>query len=76
MSDYENEFTAKIKKTYKYHLPTEITPLEKYIIEILYDGYEHLIPKTYICKENKLCNGTGFMYFYCSVMKNLELMKN
>ena len=76
MSNYENEFMAKIKKTYQYYLPTEIRLVEKYTIEILYDGYEHLIPKTYICKQNKLCNETGFMYFYCSVMKNLELLKN
>src|SRR6201996_5510443 len=75
MSNYENEFMAKIKKTYKYHLPTKMTPLEKNTIEILYDGYAHLIPKTYICKQNKLCNETAFMYFYCSVIKNLELLK-
>src|SRR5665647_1847224 len=73
MAFYENEFMTQIKIHYKYYLPDNLKKLEKYTLEMIYDNCEHLIPKKYICNENKLCN--DFMFFYCAKPNNLQLLK-
>ena len=78
MAHYENEFMARIQKLYEFHLPTYLTrlkKLEKYTLELIYDNYEHLIPNTYICEQNILCNNYPFMYFYCAKPNNIPLIK-
>jgi len=74
MTLYENEFMLKIKQFYHY-LPSDLSKLEKYTIEIIFDNYEHLMPDKYICKQNKLCTEGPFMYFYCAANKHMKLLK-
>jgi len=74
MVSYENDFTLRIKRFYQY-LPLNLTKLEKYTLEIIYDNYEHLMPDKYICKQNKLCSERPFMYFYCAANKHMKLLR-
>jgi len=71
MDLYENKFMLNIKKFYHY-LPSDLSKLEKYTIEIIYDNYEHLVSDKYICREDKLGTEHPFMYFYCAANKNME----
>ena len=75
MEIYENEFMAGIKKFYKFHLPSDITKLEQYTLEMVYDNCAHLIPSAYICKQNVLCDKYPFLYFYCATLNNVSLIK-
>ena len=72
---YENVFMIKIQKFYKEYLPTNLKKLDKYTLEIIYDGCEKLIPNRYVCKQNGLCNSSPFMYFYCAKSDNIPLLK-
>ena len=76
MSIYENDFMAKIQKFYKEYLPSNLTKLEKYTLEFIYDNCENYLPNRYICKQNRLCNTFPFMYFYCAKPDNILLLKN
>jgi len=73
MALYENEFMLNIGKFYQ-HVPSNLSKLEKYTIEIIHDNYEHLMPDKYICKQNKLCTQL-FMCFYCAANKHMKLLK-
>ena len=72
---YEHDFMIKIQKNYKAYLPKNITKLERYTLEMIYDNCERMIPTNYICSQNKLCNEYPFMYFYCAKSDNLSLLK-
>ena len=71
---YEKQFMAQVCFFYKYHLPTNITKLERLTLEMIYDNYIHLIPDRYICNSNKLCNNK-FMHFYCVNLSNIPLLE-
>ena len=75
MEIYENNFMAKIYKFYTQYLPTNLSKIEKYTLEMIYDNCEHLIPTRYICGHNALCNKSPFMYFYCARSDNLPLLE-
>ena len=72
---YENDFMTKIQKNYKAYIPKNITKLERYTLEMIYDNCKRMIPTNYICLQNKLCNKSPFMYFYCAKSDNLSLLK-
>ena len=72
---YENKFMRKIRKKYKEYLPIRLTKLDRYTLEIIYDGCEKMIPNRYICRQNRLCNKTAFMHFYCAKSDNIKLLK-
>ena len=46
---YENDCIIQINKFYKYYLPKNITKLERYTLEMMYDGCDQMIPTNYIC---------------------------
>ena len=46
---YENYFMTQIKKFNKEYLPPNITKLERYTLEMIYDNCERMIPTNYIC---------------------------
>jgi hypothetical protein len=49
------DFHKMIRETH--YVTTEIDPLGNFTIELLFDGYVHLIPKRYIIKNNEIiCN--------------------
>ena len=75
INNYQKSLISLVKKKYRY-IPNILTPDEKYIIEIIYDNYEHLIPLKSICDKNQLCSYLSpFMYFYCAVNKNFKILK-
>jgi hypothetical protein len=72
MKKYENEFRKMINEID--YLGTKIKTLEgieKYTLEIIYDGYANLLPKRYIIKENKILYEYGRIY-YNSAVKNFK----
>ena len=73
---YQNSLLLLVEDKYKYkYVPVKLTLNEKYIIEIIYDNYEHLFPIKSICKENRLCSeSTPFMYFNCAINKNFKIL--
>ena len=69
IDNYQNKLILLVEKEYKY-VPQKLTPNEKYVIELIYDKYEHLLPIEFICKTNRLClDPTPFMYFYCAALR-------
>ena len=51
IDDYQNKLLLFIEKEYKY-VPQKLTLNEKYVIELIYDKYEHLLLIGSICKKN------------------------
>ena len=75
IDNYQNKLLLLIKKEYMY-VPSKLSPNEKYVIELICDKYEHLLPIASICKENQLCSqSTPFMYFFCAVNKFFKILK-
>ena len=75
IDNYQNKLILLVENKYNF-VPQKLTPNEKYIIELIYDNYEHLLPIGSICKKNRLCSYlTPYMYFYCAVNKFYKILK-
>ena len=75
IDNYQNKLLLLIEKEYIY-IPPKLSANEKYVIELIYDKYEHLLPVASICKENQLCSqSTPFMYFFCTANKFFKILK-
>ena len=65
---YQDEFIKMICNT-KFLCddrdPKRITKIEQYTLEMIYYGYDRLIPERYICNKNKLLYKYPKLYFYC-----------
>ena len=49
--------------------------LYKHTLELIYDGYEHLIPDTYICQQNRILYMYPEIYRLIAKRGNLSLIK-
>ena len=75
IDNYQNKLILMVEKKYKY-VPQKLTLNEKYVIELIYDKYEHLLSIGSICKKNRLClDPKPFMYFYCAANKLFKILK-
>ena len=75
---YEDEFLKMIWTTEfldydKYQ--KRITKIERYTLEMIYYGYDKLIPKRYICNKNELLYKYPKMYFNCAVNNHIRILK-
>lgn len=50
-------------------------PLYKYTIELIYDGYAHLIPERYIIPENRIMHYYGNIYYQTAKKGNLAMLQ-
>jgi hypothetical protein len=49
-------------------------PLTKFTLELIYDGYNHLIPPRYIRPENRLLIYYGKMFYRIALTGNLDMI--
>ena len=75
MATNEEKIMTQIKIKYEIYLPFNLTKIEQYTLEMIYDNCEHLIPNKYIRKDNKLCYENKIMYLYCATPNNISLLK-
>ena len=74
----EKEFQEMINST-KYLYGTKFTsfdnPLYKYTIELVYDGYTHLIPDRYVIPENRIMHYYHNIYYQTANKGNLDMLQ-
>ena len=75
---YEEEFLKMISNT-KFLCydkdPKRITRIEQYTLEMIYYGYDKLIPERYICNKNELLYKYPKLYFNCAANNYIGIVK-
>ena len=78
MPQIEKEFQKMINDT-KFLISINYTgfynPLYKYTIELIYDGYSHLIPEHYIISKNRIMHEYKKVYYRAALNGNLDMIK-
>lgn len=60
IAPYEKKFVNAMNSSIRINM----TDLEKYTLELIFNDYNHLIPDRYFCYENKI-NNHPLIHFYC-----------
>ena len=78
MPNAEKDFQEMINST-KYLDEIKFTsfdnPLYKYTIELVYDGYSHLIPNRYVVPQNRILHYYYNVYYRIAKNGNLDMLK-
>src|SRR5947208_2131899 len=76
MADYERIFIKMINESnYLKKKIRNLSDLEKYTLEAIYDGYANLILKRYVGPFNMMLYKYKELYFQCAIKKRMPILK-
>src|SRR5437868_1290654 len=75
MGKYEKEFNDMINNEKYLGQNITLLELEKYTLEIVYDGFINLMPKKYFIENNKILYDFPELYFNCAKRNLFDMSK-